>query len=153
MTLYALLMNAAVAAAPGAPPLPYIERAVVETSLEALPTLVAHCVPVDAPAGLVRVAVWIERSGRFDVQSTTGAPDGGACWTAAIEGLAGPVHSGAPVEVAFGIPFATGVAGTVLDVELRVIPPDPLFMHVPAGLPITERTRLLEALGLADSVP
>ena len=101
MTPYALVMHAAVAAPPGAPPLPYVERALVETSLEALPALLTPCVPVDAPAGLVRVTMWIERSGRLDVQSTTGTPDGGACWTAAIEGLAVPVHSGAPVEVAF----------------------------------------------------
>jgi hypothetical protein len=149
-----LVWTAAALAAPEPPPPPpYLDRGAVQSALSAVPDAVAACVPADAPAGLARVAARLHPEGRVEPLDVGGAPGDAACWLSALSAVAGPRHAGAPVDVRFAVPLAGGTVGSVLEISLRVEPPDPVFLHVPASLSADQRAALREALGLASPAP
>jgi hypothetical protein len=147
------LLGVASAEAPAPPPPPYLDRGSVQVALATAPDRVAACVPADAAPGLVRASVLLHGGGRVELVSLDGTPGDAGCWSEALGGMPGPRHAGAPVDAAFGLPFAGGAVGTALDLRLHTPTPDPLFLHVPGTLSETELRALREALGLEAPAP
>ena len=146
--MIALLLPLAHAAAPEPPPPPYLDRGSVQAALAVAPITAAACVPPAAEAGLVRASVLLHGDGRVEVLSVEGAPGREDCWSEALAGMPGPRHAGAPVDAAFGLPFAAGAVGTPVELRLRTPTPDPLFLHVPGTLSEADLGALRAALGL-----
>lgn len=137
------------AAPPAPPPPPYLERSAALAALAAVPEALASCLPADATAGLVRLRVRFHGDGTLEPVSVEDAPGAPGCWTDGLLRVRGSRHAGAPAEVRFSVPVGAGLLGTPLDVELRIVPPDPVFLHVPSDLEGPERDALLKRLGLA----
>jgi len=143
------IAGVAAAAPPVPPPPPYLERSAVLAALAAVPAAVETCVPADAEAGLARLRVRFHGDGTLEFLSMDDGPGLVGCWEDRLARVAGTPHAGAPAEVRFGIPVGEGLVGTPLDVELRVHPPDPVFLHVPLELTSGQREALIQRLGLA----